>query len=109
MAESGKKISGYDTYANSLPANTWLVVEINHATSNNKTYKIPVHNLFANVSANVTFSNAVLSVNNFIVRRGDTPANSTITATEGTMWCDDNYLYVAVANNSLKRVALTSF
>lgn len=38
-----------------------------------------------------------------------TPANSTITVTKGTTMYDANYWYVAVANNTLKRVALSSF
>lgn len=40
---------------------------------------------------------------------GLTPANSTITSTGGTFWYDSNYLYIAVANNVVKRVALSSF
>jgi hypothetical protein len=39
----------------------------------------------------------------------NTPANSTITSVGGDVFTDGSYLYVAVANNSLKRVALSTF
>lgn len=38
-----------------------------------------------------------------------TPANSTITVKEGKIWYDTSYLYIAVANNTVKRIALDSF
>lgn len=38
-----------------------------------------------------------------------TPANSTPTIKQGTIFFDSSYLYVATANNTLKRVALGSF
>jgi len=39
-----------------------------------------------------------------------TPANSSaLTVTNGILLYDSNYLYVAVANNVVKRVALSSF
>lgn len=40
----------------------------------------------------------------------NTPANSSaLTITSGTMLYDANYLYIAVANNVVKRVALSTF
>jgi len=38
-----------------------------------------------------------------------TPANSTITISAGAAFYDNTYLYIAVANNSLRRVALEAF
>lgn len=38
-----------------------------------------------------------------------TPANSSVAVTEGQVMHDSNYLYVATANNTLKRVLLESF
>lgn len=38
-----------------------------------------------------------------------TPANSTSNAVGQSIWMDTNFLYVAVANNVIKRVALSSF
>jgi hypothetical protein len=37
------------------------------------------------------------------------PANSTITVKAGSIFFDANYIYVAVADDTLKRVALSSF
>lgn len=39
----------------------------------------------------------------------NTPANSTITIQKGSVLYDSNYLYIATANNTLKRVALSAF
>jgi hypothetical protein len=44
-----------------------------------------------------------------IVAGNATPANSTITITQGRIFYDNDYLYIAVANNTIKRVALSSF
>lgn len=103
MTVSGKKISQYPSLT-TPSANTRLVV-----SHNGVTYNVTTPALLSNTGP-ITLSNtSSLSVNNFIIRRGDTPANSTIASTEGQIWFDDNYLYVAVANNQLKRVALVSF
>jgi len=108
MANVGSKISGYPTMNVAASNSSWLVVEHSNGTSN-VNYKIAITDLFANATSNVTFANNTLSVNNFILRRTDTPANSTITVTKGTMWFDDTYLYVATANNTIKRLTLSSF
>lgn len=40
----------------------------------------------------------------------NTPANSTaIAITKGLSWTDGNYLYLATANNVVKRITLSSF
>ena len=38
-----------------------------------------------------------------------TPANSTVTSIPGKLFYDSSYLYVPIANNVIKRVALSSF
>lgn len=108
MADNAVTISDLPTLA-APNANTVLVV--NHTVSSVvNTYQISTNNFFSNVAANVTLVNtAVLSANTVILRNNQTPANSTITVTKGTILFDSNYLYIAVANNSLKRVALSSF
>lgn len=60
---------------------------------------------------NLTMSdNAVLSVNSLVLRSTLSPTNSgSLTIDKGTLFFDSNYLYVAVANNLVKRVALSSF
>lgn len=39
----------------------------------------------------------------------NTPASSSVTVAKGTLLYDSNYFYIAVANNTLKRVALSAF
>ena len=108
MADNAVTISDLPTLA-APNANTVLVV--NHTVGSVvNTYQLSTNNFFSNVAANVTLVNtAVLSANTVIIRNNQTPANSTITVTKGTILFDSNYLYIAVANNSLKRIALSSF
>jgi hypothetical protein len=108
MADNAVTISDLPTLA-APNANTVLVV--NHTVGSVvNTYQLSTNNLYSNVAANVTLVNtAVLSANTIIVRNKQTPANSTITVTRGTILFDDNFIYIAIANNSLKRVALSSF
>jgi len=108
MADNAVTISDLPTLA-APNANTVLVV--NHTVSSVvNTYQISTNNFFSNVAANVTLVNtAVLSANTIILRNNQTPANSTVTVTKGTILFDNNYIYIAVANNSLKRIALSSF
>lgn len=67
------------------------------------------------VSANTTGAIAltdltkVVVANTLVITGNSTPANSTPTVTRGTLFYDTNYLYIAVANNTLKRVTLSSF
>jgi hypothetical protein len=104
MADIGKKISAYNVLT-APTSNTFLVV-----SHNGTTYRIGASNLFANNTADVSFSNtSTISINNVIIRKNTTPANSTITITEGSIWFDDDYIYCAIANNSLKRIPLESF
>lgn len=48
-------------------------------------------------------------VSNTVVLLNVTPANSTVNCNFGQLFFDSNYLYIATANNNLKRVALTTF
>ena len=91
-------------------ANDLLIIVKNRAGANMETRSISLSTLFTNNSSNVTISNsAILSTNTFILRNRQTPANSTITITQGTILFDSDYIYVATANNTLKRVSLSSF
>lgn len=71
--------------------------------------------IIEDVSANTTKSIAITDLtkvvvaNTFILTGNSTPANSTVTVTKGTIFYDVDYIYVAVANNTLKRVSLSSF
>lgn len=94
MTDNVKKTSELPT-TNSAVGSDRLVI-LKDPSGNASTRTITLTNLLGNSSANVV-----------IVKQ--TPSNSTITVKEGTMLYDANYLYIATANNVLKRIALTSF
>lgn len=73
-----------------------LIIVTSNTSGNGVTKGISLTNLLGNnnVNTSVKFS---------------TPSNSTINAVSGSIFIDSSYLYVAVANNELKRVALQSF
>jgi hypothetical protein len=109
-----KKVTELTALTNATSDDLLLIVD--DPSGSPETKKITVGNLLGNVkfavthSANVTMSNtSVLSANSVIVRDTRTPANSTITVAQGTIFYDSSYLYIATANNTLKRVALSSF
>lgn len=111
------------------------VLVISEKVSNTYVSKgMTVNNFFANVQvntafhsvathhANVTFQNLTtftanvqfdgvltISGDQMVIATRKTPANSTITVTQGTIFYDTDYLYVTTANNIVKRVALNSF
>jgi len=68
--------------------------------SSNSDVLIPVSNLYTNTT---------LIANNLVIMQNNTPANSSANAVPKTIWSDGNYIYVAISNNSIKRVALTTF
>jgi hypothetical protein len=108
MTNRAKKIT--ELMAHTAPSSDDLLVIVDSPSSNAITKKVTVGTLLSNTAANVTISNtSVLSTKNIVVRRKETPTSSATTDTQGTMFYDDNYLYIAVANGTLKRVALTAF
>lgn len=94
MSDRAKKIT--ELSALTAPAADDLLVIVDDVAGTPITKKVTVGNLLGNTSANVVIYNS-------------TPANSSITVKKGTILFDTSYLYVAVANNTLKRVALSSF
>ena len=94
MSDRAKKIS--ELTALTAPAAVDLLVIVDDPTGTPITKYVTVGNLLGNAAANVVIYNA-------------TPANSTITVKKGTLIFDSDYLYVATANNTLKRIALTAF
>jgi hypothetical protein len=101
MADRAKKIS--ELTALTSPSGDDLLVIVDDPSGNVATKKVTVNNFFNVANA------VVVSANTLIVRNNQTPANSTITVTKGTIMYDTNYLYIATANNTLKRVSLSSF
>ena len=109
MADRSKKITELPAVT-SVAANDLILIVDKHSSNTATTKSANAAVLFGNVSSNVTLSNsAVLSTNNMVLRDNSTPANSTITVGQGKIWADANYIYVATANNTVKRVALSSF
>ena len=94
MSDRAKKIS--ELSALTAPAAVDLLVIVDDPTGTPITKYVTVGNLLGNAAANVVIYNS-------------TPANSTITVKKGTLIFDSDYLYVATANNTLKRIALTAF
>lgn len=85
-----KKVSAYPV-ANLVNRTDLLIITQSPGTANAATKAVTV-DVFA----------SALPVNG-------TPANSTINCISGSMFYDSNFVYIAVANNILKRVALQSF
>jgi hypothetical protein len=108
MADRSKKIS--ELTALTSPSPDDLLVIVDSPAANAVTMKVTVGNLLTNSSSNVTIANTkYLSANNLIVRRKQTPNTSSDAETQGTIFYDDNYLYVVTSNGTIKRIALTSF
>lgn len=108
MTSRAKKIS--ELTESTSPSADDLVVIVDSPASGAATKKVTVANLLGNSSANVTVSNtAVLSVKNVVVRRKETPPDSSATSPQGTIWFDDNYIYVVTSTGVTKRAALTAF
>ena len=70
--------------------------------------KITVSSFYANVIVQARFANT-LTANVLVFGNRSTPSSNTDTYANGTMWFDTNYIYCAVANNTIKRVALSTF
>lgn len=103
-----RKISGYDA-CTAPEANALLVVTGNTA-GQLTSFNITVSSLLGNSQVDINVANnKTLAANNVIIRRTTTPNSSTDIVAKGTIWSDGNYLYIAVADNSIKRVALSSF
>jgi hypothetical protein len=91
-----------------------LIMVVNDPNGAPSSNKITVGNLFGNVRVSATFANAAtfsanVTVTNFMINNKATPTSNTDNAQAGKVWYDNDYIYVAVANNSIKRVALSNF
>ena len=94
MANAQIKVSLTNELTGADSADLLYVVDTSAGANGGK--HITVSNFLGNSSANL----AVQII---------TPANSTITVRAGTMFVDTDYLYIAVSDNTLKRVALSTF
>lgn len=78
------------------------------------TKKITLTNFYANVVVTAKFANSVtstasLTANNLYISYRTTPSSATDSVTQGKIWFDNSYIYVATANNTIKRVAISTF
>jgi len=98
---------------NTVSSNDYVIVTANVA-GNARTRNIRVRHLFANTEHDVTGANVnanLISGNlatlvNVIVTNHTTPANSSANCIMGQFWFDDDYIYLAIANNTIRRVPL---
>jgi hypothetical protein len=94
MSDRSKKVT--ELTALTAPVGDDLLLIIDDVAGTPVTKKVTLTNLLGNSAANVVIHNS-------------TPANSTITVKKGTLMFDSTYLYIATANNQLKRILLTAF
>lgn len=87
------------------------ITELTALTSAANNDLLVIEDVSANTTKSIALSDLTKTVyaNTLVVTGNNTPANSTITVTKGTLFYDSDYLYIAVANNTLKRVSLASF
>jgi len=91
-----------------------LLMVVNDPNGAPSTSKITAGNFFGNIIVPATFVNdayfnsSVIAAS-FTLLNKATPLSSTDTTPLGNIWFDDNYMYIAVADNSIKRVALSEF
>lgn len=93
---SSKKIADLPR-ANTVSNNDILVIVVNPSTLE-ETRSVTLQTLFSNVNIGV-----------LKVADTRTPSNSSITIERGTFFYDSSYLYLAVANNTIKRITLEAF
>lgn len=94
MTDRSKKISELGALA--TPAGEDLLVIVDDPSGTPVTKKVTVANLLGNSAANVVIQNV-------------TPANGTITVKKGTIMFDTDFIYIATANNVVKKVSLSAF
>lgn len=75
----------------------------------NDTIFVNSNNSVRQAFANEIFSNSNIEVATLLIGNNSTPANSSSNAEQGMVWFDASYIYVATANNVIKRVSLSSF
>lgn len=115
---TARKVSELPT-VNSITSDCKLLV-INDPSGVPNTVIVTQSNFFANTQVPIKFANTLtvsntvilsanVTVRDFHISNTSTPANSSITAVEGKIWFDEDYIYVATANNTIKRAALSTF
>jgi len=108
MAERSKKVSELNALTNASGDDLLIIVD-QPGTANAATNKITVGSFFANVNTNTVFKQ-VTTANTFkLSNTTNTPANSSANGATGEIRIDSIYVYVCVANNTWKRVAISTW
>lgn len=115
-----RKVSELAALASPASVDLLLIVDDPNGTPVSK--KITLKDLFNNVPANTTIAsvttlqNRVLVSNGFITLQTKKAVSSNNATTvlgagglQGSIFWDDNFLYVATSNTQIKRVALNAF
>lgn len=103
-----KKIS-LDQLLASLPSNTTVNAKLTVTGNTSLTGANVSVTYNFNVSGNTNLGKTTIQSNSICIEDRLTPANSTITIKQGSIFYDNNYIYVAYANNMVKRATLNSF
>jgi len=106
---ASKKISELSACTSPVANTDWVVMVAN---SGSNTQKCTVADFFTNSDSNAIFSEIVgntVTANVVIATDNTTPTANNDTVTQGRIWFDDNYLYVAIANNLIRRITLETF
>jgi hypothetical protein len=109
------KVSGLSTLNHLTSDDLFLVV--NDPQGNPESRKISVGNMFANVAIQTSFNNRVTLNANVVVNSNLslptlTPPSSNAFVegrASGSIWFDSGFVYIAIDQNTIKRVPLESF
>jgi hypothetical protein len=97
MADEYRAVSNLATIS-VLSANDKLIV----CLSNGAVRTANTRSAFSNTSSPTVIGNLQFANN-------ATPLSSAVSCSLGQIWADDQYIYVATADNFIKRVALSAF
>ena len=84
-------------------SNDSFVLVANSSSNTEKSTIDTVLNSGANVTGNIVTGSVLITTNN------TTPTTNTDTVTQGTIWHDGLYLYIAVADDDIRRITLETF
>jgi hypothetical protein len=106
-ANNAKKGSALPEYYDLRSTDLLFGLRDPSGTANN--FKVTGTNAFGNLAINVVTTKQV-SANNFKISAAPTtPASSIDVVPRGTIWFDADFIYIAVADNTIKRATLSTF
>ncbi len=111
MGAESVKTSGLPRVNAAYGSDRLVLLSFANGSGAGDTSTVPVSGFLGNVQANVFVGNTYsMSANTLIVRNRQTPANSTsMVVSQGTVFWDSSFIYVATSNNHVKRAVLSDF